>query len=144
MMNLKPDVKQPMKDLASPSSDQIDRTLGLLWMMYIVSSCVFVGLGYWVLKIRDSLDLPPSPANLVVVGVLAVIISELAVRIARAAVATQDARKRLTLSLIALSFAETIAIGGIVAAWLLHSSYPLILLAGVSLVLFFRLAKALR
>ncbi len=112
--------------------------------MYIVSSAVFVGLGYWILRVRHSADHAPSSAGLAMAGVIAILVSEGAVRVSRKAAKTQDARSRLTLSLIALSLAEVVAIGGILAGWLLGSYYPLILLAAVSLVLFFRLSISLR
>ncbi len=127
------------------SSNQIDRTLGLLWLMYIVSSSLFVALGYWILRtLAPTNQAHPSVAGLAVAGMLALAVSEVAVRIAKTAASVQDARRRLTLSLIALSLAEVVAIGGILTGWLLGSLYPLILLAAVSLVLFFRLSLALR
>lgn len=112
--------------------------------MYIVSSAVFVGLGYWLLRVRLSADYAPSNGGLAMAGLLAILVSEGAVYISRSAAKAQDARTRLTLSLIALSLAEVVAIGGILAGWLLGSHYPLILLAAVSLVLFFRLSISLR
>jgi len=112
--------------------------------MYILSSAVFVGLGYWILRVRLSEGHALSSAGLATVGVLAILVSEGAIYVSRNAARAQDARTRLTLSLVALSLAEVVAIGGILAGWLLGSHYPLILLAAVSLVLFFRLSISLR
>jgi hypothetical protein len=66
------------------------------------------------------------------------------VRIARMAATVQDARRRLTLSLVSLSIAELVAVAGIIAGWASGSLYPLGVLAVLALVLFFRLATALR
>lgn len=145
MVQMLPHKIDPSSKSCPPtSSSQIDRTLGLLWFMYIVSSAVFVGLGYWLLRVRLSADYAPSNGGLAMAGLLAILVSEGAVYISRSAAKAQDARTRLTLSLIALSLAEVVAIGGILAGWLLGSHYPLILLAAVSLVLFFRLSISLR
>ncbi|NBQ52938.1 MAG: hypothetical protein EBU49_05090, partial [Proteobacteria bacterium] len=139
-----PQIDPPSKTVPPASSAQIDRTLGLLWLMYIVSSAVFVGLGYWILRVRLSEGHALSSAGLATAGVLAILVSEGAIYVSRNAARAQDARTRLTLSLVALSLAEVVAIGGILAGWLLGSHYPLILLAAVSLVLFFRLSISLR
>lgn len=123
---------------------QVDRTLQTLWLMYVVSSAVFVGVGYLLLEKSASHEMTVSEPGIIAAAIVAVFVSIAAIRVARNAAMIEDARKRLTISLIALSLAELIAIGGILAGVLLKSRYPLILLAGFSLALFFRLSSALR
>lgn len=131
------------------TTSSVDRTLHLLWLGYVVSSALFTGMGYLLIGtasdrfVADAL-VTGSGNGLIVATVVSLSLSWLAVRVARSAASVEDVRKRLTLSLVALSIAEFIAIGGIVAGVILKSHYPLILLAGFSLALFFRLSSALR
>lgn len=123
---------------------QIDRTLQMLWLMYVVSSAIFVGVGYLLIEQGTARVETMSQPVLMASLVLVIVLSLAAIRVARNASTIEDARRRLTMSLVALSMAELIAIGGIVAGVVLKSHYPLLLLAGFSLVLFFRLSSALR
>ena len=126
------------------TSSQIDRTLQMLWSMYVVSSAIFVGVGYLLIEQGTAQVAGKSQPGWLGAVALALILSFVAIRLARKASTIEDARKRLTMSLVALSVAELIVIGGIVAGVVLKSHYPLLLLAGFSLALFFRLSSALR
>lgn len=130
-------------DNTPPNQPDVGRTLSLLWMMYLTSSGVFVAVGYLIIRSRmTAIEIPP--AVLVGISVAGFAVGELAVRLGTKSVGIADARKRLLFSLIALSLVELVAIGGIVVAWLLRSVQPLIILGGVALFVFYRLAAILR
>lgn len=121
----------------------VGRTLSLLWGMYLVSSCIFVAIGYLIIHGKlVAVDI--DPVRLVGIAITGMVLGEIAVRLAIRATSIPDARNRLLFSLIALSIVELVAIGGIVISRLFESPQPLILLSAIALLMFYRLAGILR